>query len=83
MAACTSGDSLGAGAADSGLRSETIFVASSKRGRRWASVQPNPRVNQAFWVWRVNAICAVLDFPASLTYPVRTGTSGLGGRSLS
>ena len=67
MAAATSGLIVGASAAESGLRSELIFVASPSSGRSFVTVQPNPRVYQAFWVDSERRICDVLDFPASLT----------------
>ena len=67
MAAATSGLIVGAAAAESGLRSELIFVASPSSGRSAATVQPKPLVYQAFWVDSVKRICDVLDFPASLT----------------
>ncbi len=67
MAAATSGLISGRRRADSGLRSELIFVASPSSGRSFATVQPKPCVYQAFWVDSVKRICDVLDFPASLT----------------
>ena len=67
MAASTSASGSGAGASVSGLVSATTLVASPRLGRSLARVQPNPRVNHAFWVARVNRICEVLEPPASLT----------------
>ena len=65
------------------MRSPLTFLAEPSDGRRSATVHPKPGVYQAFCVESVNRICEVLERPASLTYPVRNGTRGLGGRSVS
>ena len=67
MAASTCSFGSGAGASVSGLVSATTLVASPRLGRSAASVQPKPRVYQAFWVDSANRICDVLEPPASLT----------------
>ena len=63
MAASTCSFGSGAGASVSGLVSATTLVASPRLGRSAASVQPKPRVNQAFWVDSANRICDVLEPP--------------------
>ncbi len=74
----------GVGASAKGFPSVSTLVARRDRvGRSAATVQPYPVVYQAFCFASSQATAEVEDLPARLTYPVRYGTSGLGGMSSS